>query len=196
MDPMGFNDHSNRRGLHAFLSPSNYHWLNYDRQKMKARLTSHQAAARGTRIHAWAHEAINLGMRQKRNGNHIERYINDGIGYRMFTEFIIEYSPEAYGEADTLCYRREKYDGKLRWVLRVHDLKTGLMQASVTQLEVYAALFCLEYGLKPEEIVIILQIYQNDKIIGGLADPVVIRQRMTRIVEADLWVQEDRKELL
>ena len=188
---MPFNDHSSLRGLHAFLSPSNYHWLNYDRQKMKARLSAHQAAARGTRIHAWAHEAIRLGMRQKRNGSHIDRYINDGIGHRMETDFMIFYSEDAFGEADTLCYREEK--GKP--TLRIHDLKTGLVKAGITQLEVYAAFFCLEYHLKPEEITIYLYIYQNDQVIGGKADPAKIRQIMERTIEATKWVQEDRKEL-
>jgi hypothetical protein len=188
---MDFNDHSNLRGLHAFLSPSNYHWLNYDRQKMKARLSSHQAAARGTRIHSWANEAIRLGMRQRPRGNHIERYINDGIGFRMMTDFVIFYSPDAFGEADCLSFREEK--GKL--TLRVHDLKTGLVKAGMTQLKVYAAYFCLEYDEKPEDIVVITQIYQNDKVISETVDPAEIRKIMERTKEADRWVQEDRKEL-
>lgn len=32
------------------------------------------------------------------------------------------------------------------------------------QLEIYAALFCLEYKIKPEDIHIELRIYQNDDI--------------------------------
>lgn len=193
---MLFNDHSTLRGSHALLSPSNYHWLNYDRQKMRARLTAHQASARGTRIHAWANEGIRLGMRQKRNGNHIERYINDGIGYRMMTDFMVYVSENAYGEADCLSFREERVGVKKKLVLRVHDLKTGLIKASITQLEVYAAYFCIEYGIKPEDIIIILQIYQNDKTIGGQADPAKIRIIMEATKERDLWVDEDRKELL
>lgn len=191
---MDFNDHSMLRGSHALLSPSNYHWLNYDRQKMKARLTAHQASARGTRIHAWAHEAINLKMRQKLDGNHIDRYINDGIGHQMMTDFMVYYSRNAYGEADTLSYRMEKVGRKKMWVLRINDLKTGLNMAGITQLEVYATYFCLEYGLNPEDIHIILTIYQNDQLIGGEADPVRIREHMNRTIERDQWIQEDREE--
>ena len=33
------------------------------------------------------------------------------------------------------------------------------------QLEVYAALFCLEYGYKPNDIGIELRLYQSDEVI-------------------------------
>ena len=33
------------------------------------------------------------------------------------------------------------------------------------QLEIYAALFCLEYKVKPSDIEIELRIYQNDEIL-------------------------------
>ena len=33
------------------------------------------------------------------------------------------------------------------------------------QLEIYAALFCLEYKIKPSDIQIELRIYQNDDIL-------------------------------
>jgi hypothetical protein len=188
-----FNDHSNLRGLHAFLSPSNYHWLNYDDQKLRARFTSVQAAAIGTRKHNWAHEAIRLGMRQSKSSkSSIYKYINDGIGFKMMTDFMLFYSENAFGEADTLSFRREKGVP----TLRIHDLKTGLVTASITQLEVYAALFCLEYSYEPEEITIILRIYQNDKIIGGPADPARIRHIMKAIREKDRLVTKFRKEVM
>ena len=31
---MNFNKHSNLEGQHAFLGASNYHWLNYDEDKL------------------------------------------------------------------------------------------------------------------------------------------------------------------
>lgn len=188
---MQFNDHSNLRGYHAELSPSSYHWLNYDEQKMRARYTSKQAARRGTRIHNWAHEAINLGLRQKENGATINKYINDGIRYRMMTDFVIFVNDDAFGEADNLSYRQGP-DGK--WILRIHDLKTGLSPASIKQLEVYAAYFCLEYDIDPDEILILLFLYQNDAIVGGAADPVVIRKHMTRTKEALRQLETYRKE--
>lgn len=187
---MDFNDHSTLRGSHAFLSPSNPHWQNYDEQKLRASYTARQAARRGTRIHDWAHEGIRLGMRQQLDGNHIERYINDGIGYRMMTEFMIFYSPFAYGEADTLSYRPENG----RKTLRIHDLKTGLIKAGLRQLETYAAYFYLEYNLKPEDHDTIVQIYQNDQIFGGLADPKLIKEIMAKTKKQDRLVQKFQKE--
>lgn len=35
----------------------------------------------------------------------------------------------------------------------------------IEQLEIYAALFCLEYKVKPADIKIELRIYQNDEIL-------------------------------
>ena len=35
----------------------------------------------------------------------------------------------------------------------------------IEQLEIYAALFCLEYKIKPLDIKIELRIYQNDEIL-------------------------------
>lgn len=186
---MDYNDHSRLRGLHAFLSPSSYHWLHYDKQKLRARFTSHKAAQRGSDIHAWAHEGIRLGMRQKENGATVNKYINDGIRYRMKTDFMVFYSENAFGEADCLSYSEKEK------TLRINDLKTGLTKAGITQLELYAAYFCLEYGLDPEDLIIILQIYQNDTIIGGLANPAKIRMIMDRTIEADLEIKALRKEI-
>jgi hypothetical protein len=49
--------------------------------------------------------------------------------------------------------------------LRIHDLKTGTRPVHIEQLEIYAALFCLEYKVKPADIKIELRIYQNDEIL-------------------------------
>lgn len=49
--------------------------------------------------------------------------------------------------------------------LRIHDLKTGEIPAHMEQLEIYAALFCLEYKMKPSEIDIELRLYQNDEVL-------------------------------
>ena len=50
-------------------------------------------------------------------------------------------------------------------MLRIHDLKTGVIPAHIEQLLIYAALFCLEYKVKPAEIEMELRIYQNDEIL-------------------------------
>jgi hypothetical protein len=50
-------------------------------------------------------------------------------------------------------------------MLRIHDLKTGITPAKMEQLLIYAALFCLEYKVKPGTIKSELRIYQNDDIL-------------------------------
>ena len=84
-------------------------------------------------------------------------YVNDAIGYKMTPEQILFYSPVAFGTADAISFR----DG----MLRIHDLKTGLTPASVHQLEVYSALFCLEYDFKPSEIQMELRLYQSNEVL-------------------------------
>ena len=53
------------------------------------------------------------------------------------------------------------------------------------QLLIYAALFCLEYGVKPSEIGTELRIYQNDEILCHNATVEDILPVMDRIVTAD-----------
>lgn len=60
---MNFNEHSDLTGKHAFLSPSNYHWINYSDVKLEARYIASMAAQRGTELHSFAHEAIRLGIK-------------------------------------------------------------------------------------------------------------------------------------
>lgn len=151
-----FNNHSGLAGKHAFLSPSTFSWLNYDDQKLEARFHAVMAARRGSDIHAFAHEAIRLGLKLSRANQALSTYVNDAIGYKMRCEQILYYSDNCYGTADTICFRRGK--------LRIHDLKTGITHTSEKQLEIYAALFCLEYGVDPFEIEIELRIYQRDDI--------------------------------
>ena len=40
---MNFNEHSHLEGLHAFLSPSRYHWINYSDEKLDATYTTAKA---------------------------------------------------------------------------------------------------------------------------------------------------------
>lgn len=134
---MNFNDHSELNGRHAFLSPSNYHWINYNDQKLEARFFSYAAARHGTDLHEWAHQSIRLERRQPQDtGEAICAYVNDGIDYRMRCEQGLFYSPNCFGHADTISFHDN--------LLRIHDLKTGVTATSEKQLEVYAALFCLE----------------------------------------------------
>ena len=158
---MIFNTHSGLAGQHAFLGPSKYHWINYDPDKLDEVFLNSQAAARGVELHDFAHRAIRLGIKLPRSEKTLNSYVNDAIGFRMVPEQILYYSENCFGTADTIIFRRN--------LLRVHDLKTGVIAGSMHQVEIYAALFCLEYGFKPGEIEIELRIYQDDEIL--VSDP-------------------------
>jgi hypothetical protein len=174
---VNLNTHSNLAGTHAFLSASNYHWINYDEEKLDASFFRATAARRGTDLHAFAHEAIRLGVKLPDTSATLNRYVNDAIGFKMSTEVCLYYSDNCYGHADSLSYRQNK--------LRIHDLKTGVTEASMKQLEVYLALFCLEYRFKPFELDVELRIYQNDAVQALIPDPDDIFHIMDKIVTFD-----------
>lgn len=179
---MNFNEHSDLAGKHAFLSPSNYHWINYSDAKLADRYVAARAAQKGTELHAFAHEAIRLGIKLPDTDATLNRYVNDAIGYKMATEQPLYFSDNCYGHADAVCFRME--------LLRIHDLKTGAIDASHHQLEVYAALFCLEYIITPFEIQIELRIYQNDEIRVFEPFPETIARIMDKIVTFDQAIEE------
>jgi hypothetical protein len=70
-------------------------------------------------------------------------------------------------------------------MLRIHDLKTGTRPVHIEQLEIYAALFCLEYKVKPSEIKIELRIYQNDEILVHEPTAEDISTIMNKIIHLD-----------
>lgn len=180
---MIFNQHSgNLAGKHAFLSPSNYSWLNYDDHKLEARFLSYRAAQRGTDLHSLAHEAIRLGVRLSRANAALSTYVADAIKYGMQCEQLLYYSDNCFGTADTIVFGRNK--------LRIHDLKTGISPTSEKQLEVYAALFCLEYGVDPFTIDIELRIYQREDIRVFYPSGELILEIMDKIIYFDRRVEE------
>ena len=157
---MNFNRHSNLNGLHAPFSPSQSSWLRYDDDKALEVYKNKKAAEMGTRLHEWAKMTIDLGIKQPRSKKTIYAYVNDAIGFKMDTEVVLYYSDRFFGTADAISFRNN--------VLRIHDLKTGKVgkiDIHVEQLEIYAALFCLEYKIKPSEIDIELRVYKNDEVI-------------------------------
>lgn len=177
---MNFNTHSTLKDKHAFLSPSYYHWINYDEQKLNARWSSLRGARRGTDLHALAHDAIRLRIKIHRHDLTMSRYVNDAIDLGLTPEQPLYYSENCFGTADAIGFRRRK--------LRIHDLKTGLTKSSVKQLEVYAALFCLEYGISPFDIEIELRIYQNGEAQIFEPDPEVIMEIMDKIIMFDMKI--------
>lgn len=178
---MNFNQHHGLVGRHAFLSPSNYHWLNYTEQKLEARFFTMMSARRGTDLHALAHESIRLNVKLAKSNQALSTYVNDAIGYKMTCEQILYYSDNCFGTADTISFRRNK--------LRIHDLKTGITATSEKQLEVYAAIFCLEYGISPFDIEIELRIYQRDEIRIFDAIPEEILAIMDKIIYFDQQIE-------
>lgn len=176
---MLWNKHYNVAGTHAFLSASQNAWTNYDEEKLEMMFTQAMAARRGTELHALAHDLIRLGVKLPRTSATLNQYVNDAIGYRMKSEQTLFYSENCYGTADSCAFRKEK--GFDKPVFRVHDLKTGLIEASFRQLEVYCALFCLEYHQSPFDIVMILRIYQNDTFKEMIAEPDQIIRIMEQI---------------
>lgn len=178
---MIFNDHSALEGQHAFLSPSNYHWINYDDEKLANRWRRARAHILGTQLHEFAHSAIKLGIKQARSRKTLNLYVNDAIGYKMSCEQPLRYSDNAFGTADAISFRQN--------FLRIHDLKTGITPASFRQLEVYAALFCLEYGYSPFDIKIELRIYQKDEVLTHIPEADEIQRIMDLIVEFDMKIE-------
>lgn len=178
---MLFNSHSAIKDKHAFLSPSSYHWLNYDEQKLEARFTTVMAARRGTDLHKLAHEAIRLGIKLAPSNQALSAYVRDAIGYKMECEQPLYYSDNCFGHADTIIFRKMK--------LRIHDLKTGITATSFKQLEVYVAIFCLEYGFSPFEIEIELRIYQRDEMRVHIPVPEAILSIMDKIIEFDRQIE-------
>lgn len=182
---MRFNKHLDLQGEHAFLSPSQYHWIHYTPDRLLERWTTAQASNYGTLQHEYAHREIEAGRLSDLVGT-IGMYINDAIRYRMTCEQVLYYSENCFGTADTICFRYN--------TLRIHDLKTGTYAASVHQLEVYAALFCLEYDKSPFDIKMELRIYQGNEVIMYEADPEDIEFIMGRIQDFDRLISHRKLE--
>lgn len=179
---MNFNKHYNLSGLHAPFSPSQSSWLRYDDEKALEVYTNRKAAEMGTRLHAWAKETIDLGLKQPKSKKTIYAYVNDAIGFKMDTEVVLFYSPRFFGTADAISFRNG--------VLRIHDLKTGKTRVDIEQLMIYAALFCLEYKIKPSDIEIELRIYQNDVVLVDNPEPEKIMSIMNTIIHLDKLLEE------
>ena len=189
-----FNDHWKLAGKHAFMSPSSYHWLNYDEEKLRKRLKTSMDAALGTRKHELAKELIEMGIKLRDTGQTLNSYVNDCIGYHMTPEVMLYYSDNCFGTTDAIDFRMNPRTGKMR--LRVFDLKNGETKSSEKQLWVYIALFCLEYEADINEIEVDARIYQHDQIYEFEIEPTDILNTMQKIREGDIIVNEARMEAM
>lgn len=178
---MDFNKHLHLEGLHAFLSPSQYHWINYSDEKLQGTFLNYRAAAMGTRLHNFAKECIELGIKLPRSRKTLNMYVNDAIGFKMIPEQILYYSDNCFGTTDAISFKRD--------ILRIHDYKSGVTPASMKQLEVYTSLFCLEYDVSINDIQTELRIYQLDDVLVHHPEPETIKYIMNKIIEFDKQIE-------
>lgn len=183
---MIFNKHTNLIGSHAFLSASKYHWIRYDDDKLVNTYKNFIAVQKGTELHDFAAQCIRLGQKLPKSKKTLNMYVNDAIGFNMTPEQVLYYSDNCFGTADSIAFRNN--------LLRIHDLKTGEIPAHMEQLMVYAALFCLEYKVKPGEIDFELRIYQSDDIL--ICNPTAedILPIMDKIISFDKLIENIKNE--
>ena len=187
---MNWNQHWNLNGKHAFLAPSQSAWLRYSKDKLYSRWVNSKAAEEGTKKHALACELIKQGWKLSARKDTIAMYVNDCITDKMSPEVLLYYSDNVFGTADAIRFAEEDK------ALLIYDLKTG-ESGGLEQLEVYAALFCLEYRKKPEDLnYILLRLYKNKDVEEENADPLKIRAIMDTIVEMDEWLKEFKDDVI
>ena len=184
---MRFNDHSKLEGQHALLSASKYHWIRYDDEKFDRSFRTALAAKMGTQLHDLAAHLIRLRVKLGKSRTTLNMYVNDAIGYRMTPELVLFYSYNAFGTVDAISFRNN--------FLRIHDLKTGTSRASMDQLMIYVAFFCLEYEVDPFAIQIELRIYQDDMFIPLVPDPEDVFTLMQKIRFLDTRIDVLRLEV-
>jgi hypothetical protein len=184
---MKWSKHSDLKEKHAFLGASKYHWINYSDDKLVEAYNRFTAAQHGTELHAFAAQCIKLGQKLPRSNKTLNMYVNDAIGYKMRPEQILYYSENCFGTADAITFRNG--------LLRIHDLKTGTaIPAHMEQLEVYAALFCLEYRVKPGDIDYELRIYQFDDVVVNNPTVEQIGPIVDKIVSFDKLINRIKME--
>lgn len=183
---MNFNRHLELEGRHAFLGASRYHWIRYDETKLIESYSNFLAVQRGTEVHDFAARCIRLNQKLPKQRKTLNMYVNDCIGFKMTPEQPLYFSDNCFGTADAISFRDD--------FLRIHDLKTGATPAHMDQLLVYAALFCLEYRVKPGEIKTELRIYQNNEVVCLNPTAEDIAPIMDKIISFDKLINRVRKQ--
>lgn len=208
---MIFNKHFQQEGKHAILSASSWRWLNDDTDSLIKRICSQYSQAVGTMLHAIAYKYIkhrikmnkfdkkNVMLELLSNGipgividsmdfdkmfENLMTYVNDGVGFKMEPEVVLYYSDNFFGTTDAILYsENERF-------LRIHDYKSGVIPAHMEQLEIYAALFCLEYRIKPIDISMELRIYQGNEVLFHNPEPGEIMAIADKIVAFDKFLNK------
>ena len=183
--------HSRLEGQHAFLGASKHSWINYDEDKLTESYFSYLASKRGTELHELAAKLISNKVRVEDNRETFNMYVNDAIDFGMTPEQVLYFSENCFGTADAILYEDN--------FLRIHDLKTGTTPVTdksgrLPQLEIYAALFFLEYDLELRDTDIELRVYQNNDII--VEHPYIedIAPIMDKIISFDKIIEQIKRE--
>lgn len=174
---MDFNTHYDLMGKHAFLSGSNYHWINYSPDKLEQVYINQKRKEEGTVLHDFASMAVIKRIKLAPLKKALNMFVNDAIGFSMESEQVLYYSDNCFGTADAILFKDN--------LLRIHDLKTGTSKVSYKQLDIYAAIFCLEYGHVPHSIEMEQRIYQGRGYTINNPDPNEIQNIMNQIVAFD-----------
>lgn len=200
---------------HALISPSRHIIReDYTDEQFDNYIRSSYATSIGTSIHELAADIVKSRMRINdkearklieyklwkdripRNvfnaANYIPTfvpYVKDAIGFDMSVEQVLKYSDYAFGTADAIKYN------PVKGTLRIHDLKTGKTPAPLDQLLAYAALFFLEYHVKPGDVEVTLCIYQNGEILTGEPKTPDILPIMNKIISMDKYYQRHFREV-
>ena len=195
---MQWNDHSKQvpEGTHAFLGASNYHWINYDLSKLEEVFKNDRAKKEGTQTHEFAALCIKRRQKLPKSKATLNQYVNDAVGFKMDPEVPLYFSEFCFGTADSISFKNHPdKNSNYRYFLRIHDLKTGKIPAKFTQLEVYAALFFLEYKIKPEETEVERRSYQNDEVNVCMPDMKRVDSIMKQIVIFSKHLEKLKSEL-
>lgn len=213
---MNFLRHSDLEGKHALLSASSWRWLNDDPESLTQRICSQYATTIGTILHNVAAKHIKYRIKMNKYDKknvmlellsqdipgividmldfdsmfeNLMTYVNDGVGFKMHPEVVLYYSDNFFGTADSISYNEETR------FLRIHDYKSGSTPAHMEQLLIYAALFCLEYRIKPMEIAETeLRIYQSNEVIYHNPEIDEIAPVIDKIVTFDKFLKKLRQE--
>lgn len=152
---------------------------------------SYLASKRGTELHELAAKLIFNKVRVEDTHETFNMYVNDAIEFGMKPEQVLYFSENCFGTADAILYEND--------LLRIHDLKTGVTPVQdksgrLPQLEIYAALFFLEYDLDLRTTDIELRVYQNNDILTERPYIEDIAPIMDKIVAFDKMIEQIKRE--
>ena len=130
---MNFNSHYDLEGKHAFLSASQFRWINYDEDRLITSYENSLAKLHGTELHKFAYDCIRLRQKLPASNKTLNSYVNDAIKYRMTPEQILYYSNFCFGTAFTIS-------------------RLALLQHTLSSLWFTLLCFVLSIGLIPKTL--------------------------------------------